>query len=287
MFVILFLSCLAALVSAGPLDSVNLETRNSPMAFDKVFWVDEGHYKCTSERKKQIITAIDEARFLTNRAIGALWVENAEKSEAYLTWFGKRNASPEMRRSILKHNYQSLITNLVHPEGSVKLDNLDDIVEKIPFPATGKSLVYACSPEDSKVGKMDTEAQTLSPIPQSTYSGPTYLVFYPAFFRRLRRSWQLQETAEEWKHDKNAQDVGSGGFVLLHEFQHLLLATGTDRHCGDVSDPSFPPGTAGCYTASCCRSIPDSLKVKNAQNFAFFAAYVYKWPKTAKASWGH
>ncbi|WDK08725.1 hypothetical protein CGRA01v4_00003 [Colletotrichum graminicola] len=280
MFIILLLYCLAAFVSASWLPPLNFATRDTSFTFDNTFWVNEGRFSCTSEQKASIIAAIAEAQFLSKGVVQALSVKNAEKSKAFLTWFGRGNASPQMKSSIIQHNYQSLINNLITPKLPIKVDKID---ANVPSPATRYSLIYACSPENFEVRSIKMYAKTSTPIADHPYPGPTYVTFYPIFFEK-ETGLTIQETAKQWKLDKKLESLPSRSLLLIHEFQHMWLATGPDRFCIDVPDPEHN-GQAACYSISCCMSVADNLKIKNAQNFANFAAYIYTWPKTAKAPW--
>ncbi|KAK1996442.1 hypothetical protein LX36DRAFT_580335 [Colletotrichum falcatum] len=243
MLIVSLLYCLPAFVSAVWLPPLNFATRDTSFTFDNTFWVNEGHFRCTSEQKASITAAITEAQFLTKRAVQALSVKNAEKSKAFLTWFGKAH-----------------------------------------------SLIYACSPENFEVEGVSMYAKTSTPVADHPYPGPTYVTFYPTFFKK-ETGLTIQETAKEWKLNKKLEFLSARSLLLIHEFQHMWLATGPDRFCIDVPDPEHN-GKAACYSISCrgtdshsCMSVADNLKIKNAQNFANFAAYIYTWPKRAKAPW--
>ncbi|KAK2036140.1 hypothetical protein LZ31DRAFT_536726 [Colletotrichum somersetense] len=256
MFVILILSCLTAFVSATWLPTGSLETRDTSRTstFDKVFWANEGYYRCTSEQKDAIIAAIDEAHVLVNQVIQALSVEKAEKSKAFLTWFGEA-----LRKNIFT-------------------------TSRPPSPATTKSLIYACEPEALSSGGRIAHAETITPNPtESIYRGPTYILFYPSFFADQKAGQTMENVAREWRRYPNLEDLVAGSLTFIHEFQHIYLATGPDRVCYDMPDPKSPSGEVGCYYPSCsCRSLPDEQKTKNAENFSDFAAYVYTWPNMAE-----
>ncbi|KAK1990864.1 hypothetical protein LX36DRAFT_647296 [Colletotrichum falcatum] len=260
----LLLSYLPAFVLAirNPIDS-NKRDILSVFTFDKIFWVNDGPYRCTSKQKGAILAAIDDAHILTHKVIEALSVRHAEQSTAFLTWFGQ------------EHSFKSLITNLKHPQLPIKIDGLNN---RAPSPATANSLVYACNPETPK----DTAlAITHSPSPGDPYDGPTYLAFHHLFFEE---NLSLQQMVNEWKRiPYRKKFIPSRALTLIHEFQHMYLATGLDHWCDDVPDPAVKSRHAKCYDFDCsCKSIPDNQKIINAQNFAIFAEYIYTWPETAK-----
>ncbi|KAK2017338.1 hypothetical protein LZ32DRAFT_614450 [Colletotrichum eremochloae] len=242
MFIILLLSCLPAFISAtwNP-GTTNLKTRDisSTFTFDKTFWVNDGPYRCTSEQKDAIIEAINDAHILTNKVIQALSVRYAEQSAAFLTWFGQ--------------------------ELPIKVDGLDN---HAPSPATSNSLVYACSPETPKATPY---AVTYTTSPGDPYDGPTYVAFHRRFFTE-KLTLSLQQMVQEWKRiPYRKRFIPSRALTLIHEFQHMYLATGSDHWCVDVPDPSIKSRPTGCYDFDCCKSIPDDQKIINAQNFAIFA----------------
>ncbi|KAK2060141.1 hypothetical protein LY76DRAFT_591638 [Colletotrichum caudatum] len=258
----------------------NWETRDtsSTFTFDKTFWVNDGHLRCTSEQKDTIIEAIEEARGLTNQVIKALSAIYAEKSPAYLTWFGKENSTPEMRKSILEHNFRSLLRNLRRPELAIKINGEGS---PVPSPATAKSLIYACDPAKPD-GNVLASTLSINSVIQSP--DPTYVLFNDNFFT-ARRARTLQEVAKQWKDvPYRKANFDTRSLTLIHEFQHMYRATGPDRYCTDVRDPAYKTISRGCYSIYCCRSLPDNKKIVNAENFAFIAAYIYTWPETAKIS---
>ncbi|KAK1586171.1 uncharacterized protein LY79DRAFT_660124 [Colletotrichum navitas] len=242
MFAIL-LFFLPLLISATPLSDADIETRDLN-TFDKVFWVNRGRYQCTSGQKADILAAINEAQVIVKKAVTALSLSRSEKSKAYVTWFGKGNASPQTRLSIFQHNYQSVATNLVPPTLPLRLE---EVGWDVPFPATKKSLVYACEPEDVLINGQRMFAITRTANSGVPDFGPTYVSFYPEFFTQTT-GLRIEEASKQWrlqnKLDNEVAYIRS--LTLIHEFQHMSRVTGLGRHCIDVQHPTIE--SASCYS---------------------------------------
>ncbi|KAK1992335.1 hypothetical protein LX36DRAFT_704158 [Colletotrichum falcatum] len=71
----------------------------------------------------------------------------------------------------------------------------------------------------------------------------------------------------------------SNGFIILHELQHMPKATSPDPKAEDELDPN---SRNECYSRSCCARLPDNLKIRNAQNFAYFALDIIANPDSLK-----
>ncbi|TQN66161.1 hypothetical protein CSHISOI_09226, partial [Colletotrichum shisoi] len=69
----------------------------------------------------------------------------------------------------------------------------------------------------------------------------------------------------------------SAGFTLLHQAQHLSTIVGDSERCIDVENPEGR-GEDGqdsvCFDEYCCARLPDADKIRNAQNYAYFALEV-------------
>ncbi|KAK1980406.1 hypothetical protein LZ30DRAFT_594837 [Colletotrichum cereale] len=272
------LYCLA--VSASRLDNATIQARDRSFTFDNVFWVSGGTWACKEKRISELNNAIDEARAVTQLAVQALRKPGSEKSEAYKTWFGKGNASPEIKNSILKNNYEALLRNLVRPTSRTYYDRH----EQIPFPklsnnpktVTTQSLVFACPPEEQQMCHRGSDAFVISAKETWDYTGTTFLAMCPDFFGREKA---MAEQAAEWRHNRKMRREIPRSIILIHEFQHMARATGFDNHRTDVQDPW---SRGNCYSPECCQNIPDESKIRNAENYGRFAAHVYTWPKTIK-----
>ncbi|KAK1977803.1 hypothetical protein LZ30DRAFT_752604 [Colletotrichum cereale] len=245
--------------------------------FDNMYYAAEGgDWACSSEQLRVIGDAIAEAVEVAQQTIRVLQKPGAEKSDAYLTWFGRTNANSFIKKRIIKHHYRIVRENLGVPSIPVQV-NWDrkpkyQVTGEYP-PVTTDSVVYACLDDtaDSQEDCRNTAAFVTS---EEAWGSPsladtTMISFCPAFFSsRLNTKAEMER---KWRQDSDP--LMSRGMVLLHEVQHM--ATATTRHLKSYDY---------AYSAEQCRWLHDASKTQNAQNYALFALDISVYPEKGVAS---
>ncbi|KAK2049606.1 hypothetical protein LZ31DRAFT_621113 [Colletotrichum somersetense] len=231
---------------------------------------------------------IQEARQLADAASKVLRVKNSETSLAFHTWFGKSNASPRVINTLLERHYMTAYTHLPFPTILIRISFGENTQYAVPRdkPEPGlNSLLYVCPSQGKPLNDHCNASDGGQPVAHIVITrnadrqrvGPTILIACPAFFDKKRLT-----NAQMVKSYRKNVDKGrhSKGFALLHEIQHMPKATSPGPPADDVADPR--DSSEGCYSARCCTILPDDLKIRNAQNFAFFALDAVAFPKRAK-----
>ncbi|KAK2024076.1 hypothetical protein LX32DRAFT_686078 [Colletotrichum zoysiae] len=273
--------------------NADLETRApslNPLHYDTVFYIAEGGWVCSKKQLKFLNKVLDEARSTARSAAAALSVEKSEQSIAYLTWFGQSNATPDMRKSILKNHYQSVSENMVYPTTptGMKLQDLSfyNTRKQKGNGVTENSLIYSCPPpEDRFCIKYNYNAAVKHNLP----SRATLVVLCPHFFEKTS---SIESVATSWRvagRVIQSTKQANAGLTLIHEFQHMAKVTGPENVCHDMPDPSsrqLDPATRrpkACYSPDCCMKLSDSYKIQNAENYGLYAGYIQAWPEKARA----
>ncbi|KAK1991960.1 zincin [Colletotrichum falcatum] len=238
--------------------------------FDNMFYIAKGDWVCTRPQLHAINQAIADARRIASHTINVLNVPGAESSEAYQTWFGSSNAN--MKQKVINNHYRSVLENLEKPSRAVTFT----LRENSPFevargpPVTRDSIVYAC-PNDIYSSGLCEAAVVAAVVTakgnEPSVLGTTVVYFCPSFFDSDMNS--EKQMREEWKQGKDARM--SRSMVMIHELQHMSTATTNSEHCLDYA-----------IRRNNCRSLPDNKKIKNAQNYAYFALDVLVNPNKGK-----
>ncbi|KAK2036439.1 hypothetical protein LZ31DRAFT_483768 [Colletotrichum somersetense] len=226
-----------------------------------------------------------EAQELANAASRALRVSGSETSLAFYIWFGKSNASPQMVNRLLNNHFLTARSHLPAPTLQMKM-SFEGRARYTPqngAPAPGlDSLLYVCPSADSPLS--DTCGSSNSEYDMAKVAtthganrqrvGPTVLIVCPAFFSRTRPT--NAEMVRSYRQSIDTQKF-SNGFFLLHELQHMPKATSPDPPAEDMPDPDDP--SRDCYSVRCCPMLQHNQKIRNAQNFAFFALDAVAFPQ--------
>ncbi|KAK1961920.1 hypothetical protein LY78DRAFT_643967 [Colletotrichum sublineola] len=266
--------------------AIVIQRRNTKDLFDNSWYAKWGDWKCSEEQLQVIALAIRQAQELAQNAIDALKVQGAETSDAFSFYFGESNATPEMVDTLITQHYQTAFSHLPIPDIPVayyhETRNLLPWVKKAPdyLPPTKDSLVYACPPASSRPDWEEgcPNGNTAAAVLDSE-DEPTYLYLCPIFFKQKGISNDI--TIKEYQRTRRAAQW-SPGYVLVHEIQHMHKATSPSPPAIDVVEVSPVWGTNKCYSMACCHRIPDSDKIRNAENYALFALHVSALPWSAK-----
>ncbi|CCF42767.1 hypothetical protein CH063_02919 [Colletotrichum higginsianum] len=231
-----------------------------------------GNWACGAEELNKLQDFIDNAQQLARNAANALGVGGSENSAAYLKWFGQANANARTRIAIKTNNYESVITDLRFPDGTFifSRQKLDP-----------KGLSFVCWPQSDRHCQMGYIAGVMPagyhPGFNTVFKGPI-LAMCPRFFNLPSQDEVVKALTQE-----SPTLMLTAGLTLLHEMQHVNLTTGDERLCDDQIEMSKTHGQGfGCYDIKCTTSIPDEAKIKNAQNYAFFALDVTAFPHRGK-----
>ncbi|KAH6884134.1 hypothetical protein B0T10DRAFT_551061 [Thelonectria olida] len=240
-------------VPANGISSIKVATIDIP-GKDKL---DSGH--CTANQIKQLnITFIPEARKMLENAIKALAYKDVEKSPAYKDW--------------------------------TPLDGL-----RLPLEATPKTLTpgtldptavtFTCWPqEDIRCGRYGLVAGTKNPsFPENTnkdFKG-TLIGLCPRFFNLP----QLDGVLKQFDPGNANTLVSSGALTLVHEMQHVLLATGKERWCDDKAY-NTAVGRDQVVHGKLEKGLNDTMKLRNTQNMALFALDITANPERGCAPAG-
>ncbi|KAK1573952.1 uncharacterized protein LY79DRAFT_524915 [Colletotrichum navitas] len=231
---------------------------------------------------------VREAQQLANAASRALRVRGSETSLAFNIWFGKSNASPQMVDRLINYHYLTAGSHLPAPTLQMKM-SFEGRARYTPqngAPAPGlDSLLYVCpsaaSPLSDMCGSSNGESVVARVVTTHVANrhrvGPTVLIVCPAFFSRTGPT--NAEMVRSYRQSIDTQNF-SKGFFLLHELQHMPKATSPDPPAEDMPDPRDP--SRDCYSVRCCPMLQHNQKIRNAQNFAFFALDAVAFPQYAK-----
>ncbi|KAK2051594.1 hypothetical protein LY76DRAFT_630453 [Colletotrichum caudatum] len=230
--------------------------------FDNAYYVTKGDWVCSKNQLRMIKSAIADTKRIASHVIKVLQVPGAETSEAYRTWFGSSNANVARKDKILEHHYRIALENLREPSMPVTFDVSDSpryqVAGHAP-PVADHSIVYACPEKLHAIFLcQDTAAAVILEMggKKPGMQDATVIYFCPDFF--TSRLVSETEMKKEWKQGSDAKL--SRGMVLVHELQHMAVATTASEYCGDLA-----------YTSERCKTLSDDKKIKNAQNYAYFA----------------
>ncbi|KAK1590661.1 uncharacterized protein LY79DRAFT_579670 [Colletotrichum navitas] len=268
----LILSCTLFIPSClgAPRDPALRLAQRDP--FDHMYYAAKGDWVCDRSQLRIINAAISETQAIARQAINVLAVPGAETSEAYQTWFGPSNANSYRKNQIITHHYRIASQNLRQPSTPVTFDVGGTPQYRVAGhapPVTRNSIVYGCiDPFSSRHLCSNTVAAVVSATAhKASYLDATVIYFCPSFFS----SSIISETQmkNQWRQGRDAKM--SRGMVLLHELQHMAIATTDNEDCVDLS-----------YDSASCASLPDNQKIQNAQNYAYFALDVLANPTKGK-----
>ncbi|KAH8590067.1 hypothetical protein B0O99DRAFT_722436 [Bisporella sp. PMI_857] len=258
------LSILASLAQSHPTFAIpaqlkrDLEIHRRTLSSTSVVIPPSG-WGCSDSQIAQLTQAIADAKELATAASRALGVTRAERSIAYQFWFGRSNANAATRNAIKTNNYDALLADLVPPTDTVS------VVTSTSFDPTGYT--FACPSSTTICATPDNYAFTYENGANGIAGNIVGLC--PGFF-------QLASQAQMITNFNRDVFTPSQGFAILHEVQHTTAIVGAARRCSDQNDATG----AGCYSSQCCSSLPDSRKILNAQNMAFFAAQILADPSS-------
>ncbi|KAK2004671.1 hypothetical protein LX36DRAFT_649734 [Colletotrichum falcatum] len=287
-----FIGLLLSLLAAWYANAAKLEKRNPTVPtflFDTIFWVERGDWKCNKAQVTQLSKAIEEARGLAQSAVTALSASKAEQSDAYRTWFGQSNASPQKKTTIINMHFLPAQRNLIPPTSKTTFNKMNEKFTNARGKGVTKdSLVYACPPPGDSYCKIpNTLALIMSQTPGSGWDGPTMMILCPAFFTSKA---SIDAVAKDWRASGSVKTSANPALTLIHEFQYMTRLTGQSNVCTTVPDPSskgvdsITGKPKGCYSPECCMRLSDELKIKNAENYNMFAGFIRAWPEKAKPS---
>lgn len=120
-----------------------------------------------------------------------------------------------------------------------------------PNTVTENSLVFACSgpvgpcADGGMVAGVNSATET-----ESAWFDTTMLLLCETFFKATRVS--NKEMIENWRTEGSVRHM-SRGFTLLHEVQHMLIATGDGEQAEDMKNPFFgilDDRHKDCYSAT-------------------------------------
>ncbi|KAK1967841.1 hypothetical protein LY78DRAFT_633120 [Colletotrichum sublineola] len=258
--------------------------------YDNAYFIGQGQWACSPTALSALKGAFADVQRLAQAAIDVLQVSGSETSDAFETWFGDSNATPQKVTEILNEHFKPAMTHFLFPSRITAIAfNGDEIIYKgfpnDPLPSVD-SIVYACPPITSapvEICKPSSYAAVVSPSFQkpdgsTEPAGATILALCPKFFESTTT---IDQMVQAWKSGLTLMEPTSRDIVLLHELQHMRKATSPSPPTVDVQDPNSGNG-AGCFSASCCAALPAADKIRNAQNYALFALDVLAFPERAK-----
>jgi hypothetical protein len=248
---------------------------------------------CSDRKVKALGTALGEVTQMANAAITALANPEVVKSQAFLDFLGQGNDP----KAISTGKFQAVKTAVAG--GVTELAFLAG--------AGPKDVVFICPPDKLELasGKPDNPQAAESKETCGSFffalarNGPPNIVrVCPNFFdaRTIPLSTggtkdiapnSLATAAK--LHTTGGKIGGCPSLTLIHEFQHLKAIVGEniaddlESQVDPISGPPPPPapGTKApkvknpAYTVDQCKGLPPASKIKNAQNFAWFAFDVF------------
>ncbi|KAK7448574.1 hypothetical protein CaCOL14_011780 [Colletotrichum acutatum] len=238
--------------------------------FDGEAVIIKGQWSCSSQQILDIDQGVVEAHELANAALTALGKSNVARTPAYFSWFGPESGGPSASNLIEKH-YRPVIDSLKPPSVETAFRFSPEPLFP-PNTVTDKSLVFGCSGNNGPCadGQMVAGVQSATDTEAAVF-GTTLLLLCETFFDKTRPT--NQGMVKQWQAESAIGDM-SKGFVLVHETQHMLIATGAGERADDLKNPFFrflDDRSEDCYSATCCSRLSAAEKVKNAQNYAIFA----------------
>ncbi|GJC95899.1 subtilase [Colletotrichum higginsianum] len=239
--------------------------------FDAEAVIIKGTWSCTSEQILIIDQAVVDAHEFANEALTALKNPNVLSSPAYDNWFGSDAGGGPSVAILRDRHYQVVIDSLKPPSVETAFRFKPEPFFP-PNTVTENSLVFGCSgatgpcADGAMVAGVNSATES-----QPAVFGTTMLLLCETFFDAARAS--NKKMIENWRAESSVGEM-SRGFALVHEVQHMLLATGDGERADDLDNPFF-----GIVDDSCFR-LSAAEKAKNAQNYAIFALDVTAFPIT-------
>ncbi|KAF4992723.1 hypothetical protein FDECE_13629 [Fusarium decemcellulare] len=183
--------------------------------------------RCNATQIEILKTTIPEARRMLGNAAKALAKRGIEKSPAYRDWFG--NQKTVSANLLKKHNFQA-------PLDALRL-SLEIPAETLtPGDLHPNAVTFTCWPEEdprcNRTGRYRWVAGTKNPRDKDPAG--TLVGLCPMFFELPR----LEEVIREFDPDRADTRVSSTALTIVHEVQHVILATGEYRVCEDIAYPT-------------------------------------------------
>ncbi|GKT89805.1 alkaline serine protease [Colletotrichum tofieldiae] len=204
--------------------------------FDAEAVIIKGTWSCTPDQILAIDQAVVDAHEFANEALTALKNPNIVNSPAYYSWFGSGTTSPSSTRSSPERRDRfPLQAGAVLPPNTV----------------TDKSLVFGCSGATGPCadGAMVAGVNSATEDAPAVF-GTTMLLLCETFFDKTRAS--NKQMIEHWRAELSVGDM-SRGFALVHEVQHMLIATGDGERADDLDNPFYgfiDDRSQDCYSAN-------------------------------------
>ncbi|KAK1843827.1 hypothetical protein CCHR01_13532 [Colletotrichum chrysophilum] len=248
--------------------------------FDAEAVIIKGTWSCTPEQILTIDQAVVDAHEFANEALTALKNPNVLSSPAYYNWFGSDADDGPSVATLRDRHYQVVIDSLKPPSVETAFRFKPEPFFP-PNTVTENSLVFGCSgatgpcADGAMVAGVNSATES-----QPAVFGTTMLLLCETFFDTTRAS--NKKMIENWRAEGSVGDM-SRGFALVHEVQHMLIATGDGERADDLNNPFFgivDDRSEDCYSANCCSRLSAAEKAKNAQNYAIFALDVTAFPIT-------
>ncbi|OBR13429.1 Subtilase [Colletotrichum higginsianum IMI 349063] len=248
--------------------------------FDAEAVIIKGTWSCTPEQILIIDQAVVDAHEFANEALTALKNPNVLSSPAYDNWFGSDAGGGPSVAILRDRHYQVVIDSLKPPSVETAFRFKPEPFFP-PNTVTENSLVFGCSgatgpcADGAMVAGVNSATES-----QPAVFGTTMLLLCETFFDATRAS--NKKMIENWRAESSVGEM-SRGFALVHEVQHMLLATGDGERADDLNNPFFgivDDRSEDCYSANCCFRLSAAEKAKNAQNYAIFALDVTAFPIT-------
>ncbi|OHW98910.1 subtilisin-like serine protease pr1j [Colletotrichum incanum] len=247
--------------------------------FDAEAVIIKGTWSCTPDQILTIDQAVVDAHEFANEALTALKNPKVVNSPAYYNWFGSETGGPSAT-TLRDRHYQPVIDSLKPPSVETAFRFKPEPFFP-PNTVTDNSLVFGCSGATGPCadGAMVAGVNSATENAPAVF-GATMLLLCETFFDKTRAS--NKQMIEHWRAESSVGDM-SRGFALVHEVQHMLIATGDGERADDLDNPFYgflDDRSRDCYSANCCSRLSAAQKVKNAQNYAIFALDVTAFPVT-------
>ncbi|KAF9871569.1 hypothetical protein CkaCkLH20_10980 [Colletotrichum karsti] len=246
--------------------------------FDGEAVIIKGTWSCTPDQITAIEQAVTDAHEFANEALTALKHPNVLQSPAYYSWFGSDSGGGATVATLRDRHFQPVLDSLKPPTVETAFRFKPEPFFP-PNTVTDKSLVYGCSGTTGPCA----DGAMVAGVNSATESAPavfgaTMLLLCETFFDATRAS--NKQMIDHWRAESAVGSM-SRGFSLVHEVQHMLIATGDGERADDLDNPFYgflDDRSEDCYSANCCSRLSAAQKAKNAQNFALFALDVATFP---------
>ncbi|KAK1948719.1 zincin, partial [Colletotrichum sublineola] len=210
-------------------------------------------FKCGTAEAQALDNAIKHMHEYAGAAYSFLSQPRAERSAAFVAWFGSGNAnihSLTKIRSIFKNIY-----NLGSKSNHYLRDN-EDLGETIGIACHTPHQTGTCNIRPGILAYAISPKGQIFICPVSFIQDKYYLS--DASDQTTRSQWAKLRTF-----------VPSGGLTLLHEMTHLQVISGP---CHTLDH---------AYSANACIRLDDEKAINNAQNYELFALEVISNPENA------